>query len=131
MTNRIVRRLQPLKIVLFGSQARGDAGPWSDIDLLVVLREADNTSETAQQILNAGGKAQSFTLDVTDREACRAISAQVAAKGAAFGPGTFTDRSPSSGAIVFGMLVAIAVLLASSGGSLAGWARSAWRGARS
>jgi len=37
-------------------------------------------SETAQQILNAGGRAQSFTLDVTDREACRAIAAQVAAK---------------------------------------------------
>jgi len=60
-----------------------------------------------------------------------AYGKQVAAKGAAFGPGTFTDRSPNSGAIVFGMLVAIAVLLASSGGSLAGWARSAWRGARS
>jgi hypothetical protein len=60
-----------------------------------------------------------------------AYGKQVAVKGAAFGPGTFTDRSPNSGAIVFGMLVAIAVLLASSGGSLAGWARAAWRGARS
>ena len=60
-----------------------------------------------------------------------AYGKQVAAKGAAFGPGTFTDRSPNSGAIVFGILVAIAVLLASSGGSLAGWARAAWRGARS
>jgi hypothetical protein len=60
-----------------------------------------------------------------------AYGKQVAAKGAAFGPGTFTDRSPNSGAIVFGMLAAIAVLLASSGGSLAGWARAAWRGARS
>jgi NAD(P)-dependent dehydrogenase (short-subunit alcohol dehydrogenase family) len=41
---------------------------------------AEAASETAQQILNAGGKAQSFMLDVTDREACRAIAAQVAAK---------------------------------------------------
>ena len=41
---------------------------------------AEAASETAQQILNAGGKAQSFALDVTDREACRAIAAQVAAK---------------------------------------------------
>ena len=55
-----------------------------------------------------------------------AYGKQVAAKGAAFGPGTFSDRSPNSGAIVFGMLVAIAVLVASSGGSLAGWARAAW-----
>ena len=37
-------------------------------------------SETAQQILNAGGKAQAFTLDVTDREACRAMAAKVAAE---------------------------------------------------
>jgi 3-oxoacyl-[acyl-carrier protein] reductase len=41
---------------------------------------AEAASETAQQILNAGGKAQSFALDVTDREACRAIAAQVAGK---------------------------------------------------
>jgi len=60
-----------------------------------------------------------------------AYGKQVAAKGAAFGPGTFTDRTPNSGAIVFGMLVAIAMLLASSGGSLAGWVRAAWSGARS
>jgi 3-oxoacyl-[acyl-carrier protein] reductase len=36
--------------------------------------------ETAQQILNAGGKAQAFALDVTDRAACRAAAAEVAAK---------------------------------------------------
>jgi 3-oxoacyl-[acyl-carrier protein] reductase len=36
--------------------------------------------ETVQQVLNAGGKAQQFTLDVTDREACRAAAAQVADK---------------------------------------------------
>jgi HEPN domain-containing protein/predicted nucleotidyltransferase len=37
MTERIVRRFHPLQIILFGSQARGDAGQWSDIDLLVIL----------------------------------------------------------------------------------------------
>jgi 3-oxoacyl-[acyl-carrier protein] reductase len=36
--------------------------------------------ETVQQVLNAGGEAQQFTLDVTDREACRAAAAQVADK---------------------------------------------------
>ena len=41
---------------------------------------ADAASETTQQILNAGGKADSFTLDVTDREACRKVAAEVAAK---------------------------------------------------
>jgi NAD(P)-dependent dehydrogenase (short-subunit alcohol dehydrogenase family) len=41
---------------------------------------AEAASETAQQILNAGGKAQSFMLDVTDRAACRTVAGQVAAK---------------------------------------------------
>ena len=52
---------------------------------------------------------------------------QVASRAAAVGPGSFTDRSPNSGAIVFGMVVAIAVLLAASGGSLVTWVRSALR----
>jgi len=33
---RIVERLKPAAIVLFGSRARGDWGPWSDYDLLVI-----------------------------------------------------------------------------------------------
>ncbi|MCX7016961.1 MAG: nucleotidyltransferase domain-containing protein [Candidatus Sumerlaeota bacterium] len=33
---RLAERFQPWKIVLFGSQARGEAGPRSDVDLLVV-----------------------------------------------------------------------------------------------
>jgi addiction module HigA family antidote len=36
---RIVEAVDPEKIVLFGSAASGDAGPASDIDLLVVDRE--------------------------------------------------------------------------------------------
>ena len=36
--------------------------------------------ETAKQIADAGGKAQAFTLDVTDRAACRAMAAEVEAK---------------------------------------------------
>jgi predicted nucleotidyltransferase len=37
MVKRIVKKFDPDKIILFGSQARGDAGPDSDIDLLVVM----------------------------------------------------------------------------------------------
>lgn len=33
---RIVRGFHPDRIILFGSHARGDAGPDSDVDLLVV-----------------------------------------------------------------------------------------------
>ena len=40
MVNRIVEGFQPLRILLFGSHARGNAAEWSDVDLLVVLPEA-------------------------------------------------------------------------------------------
>jgi predicted nucleotidyltransferase len=38
MVRRIVNRFAPEQIILFGSAARGEAGPDSDLDLLVVLR---------------------------------------------------------------------------------------------
>lgn len=37
MVRRIVSRFHPDRIILFGSHARGTAGPDSDVDLLVVL----------------------------------------------------------------------------------------------
>ncbi len=37
VVRRIVKKFDPEQIILFGSQARGDAGPDSDIDLLVVM----------------------------------------------------------------------------------------------
>jgi predicted nucleotidyltransferase len=37
MVRRIVERFDPEKIILFGSYARGTAGPDSDVDLLVVM----------------------------------------------------------------------------------------------
>ena len=38
---RIVEVAQPEKIVLFGSAARGEMGPHSDVDLLVIKRAAN------------------------------------------------------------------------------------------
>ena len=34
---RILKQVQPERVILFGSWARGEAGPDSDLDLLVVL----------------------------------------------------------------------------------------------
>jgi predicted nucleotidyltransferase len=38
MARRLVRVFHPERIILFGSYARGTAGPDSDADLLVVMR---------------------------------------------------------------------------------------------
>ena len=37
LCERIVREFHPEKVVLFGSHARGDAGEYSDVDLLVIM----------------------------------------------------------------------------------------------
>lgn len=37
MVQRLVEQFDPEQIILFGSYARGTAGPWSDVDLLVIL----------------------------------------------------------------------------------------------
>ena len=51
--NEIIRRIaataQPEKIILFGSAARGDMGPHSDVDLLIV-KEGANALDTTLQI---------------------------------------------------------------------------------
>jgi uncharacterized protein len=37
MGERIVQQFRPAQVILFGSHARGEAGPDSDVDLLVVM----------------------------------------------------------------------------------------------
>src|ERR1044072_7362228 len=44
----------------------------------VLDMNGDAASEPAQQVHNAGGKALAFTLDVTDRDACRVMATRVA-----------------------------------------------------
>jgi HEPN domain-containing protein/predicted nucleotidyltransferase len=50
MVRRIVKKFRPEQIILFGSQARGDAGPDSDVDLLVVMDCEGSTREKAVDI---------------------------------------------------------------------------------
>ena len=47
---RIVEAVQPRKIILFGSAVRGEMGPDSDIDLLVVIPSGGHRRKTAQNI---------------------------------------------------------------------------------
>ena len=47
---RIVEVVQPEKIVMFGSAARGEMGPNSDVDLLVVMETEENPLHAAARI---------------------------------------------------------------------------------
>jgi len=47
---RLVRRYAPLRIVLFGSQARGGARPESDLDILVVVPDDRDLTGLAEQM---------------------------------------------------------------------------------
>ncbi len=49
--SRLVDRFQPLRIILFGSRARGQARPDSDVDLLVVLPHVGNKHQTLVSML--------------------------------------------------------------------------------
>lgn len=50
MVRRIVSRFNPEKIILFGSHARGEAGPDSDVDLLVVMAVEGSKRRKATEI---------------------------------------------------------------------------------
>ena len=51
MTRRLVDYYHPVRIYLFGSEARGDAGPDSDLDFMVVV--PDSTPEKTMR--SSGG----------------------------------------------------------------------------
>ncbi|MBM3266564.1 MAG: nucleotidyltransferase domain-containing protein [Candidatus Sericytochromatia bacterium] len=53
VVERIVRNFKPDRIILFGSFARGEAGPDSDLDLLVVLPEVHHRRDQAVAIRQA------------------------------------------------------------------------------
>ena len=54
IVKRLVATLNPQRIYLFGSRARGDAGPDSDYDLLLLV---DNASEPAYRLSQRGYRA--------------------------------------------------------------------------
>ena len=52
VADRIVERCGASRVILYGSVARGDDGPDSDIDLLVVMTIVGRRHDTAVRVLN-------------------------------------------------------------------------------
>lgn len=50
LVRRTVEAVQPRRVILFGSAARGTMGPESDLDLLVVMPDGTDCRAVAQQI---------------------------------------------------------------------------------
>ncbi len=55
VVQRVVAAFRALRVILFGSRARGEAGRWSDVDLLVVLPEVADKRLAAVEMLRAVG----------------------------------------------------------------------------
>ncbi len=65
MVKRIVEQFNPLKVILFGSYARGTAGPDSDVDLMVIMRVNGSIQEKRLEIrvaLNGMGIAKDIAV---------------------------------------------------------------------
>src|SRR5262249_7121169 len=53
MVERIVQKFHPEQVILFGSHARGEAGPDSDVDLLVVMDFEGTALDAAVEVRQA------------------------------------------------------------------------------
>ena len=75
VVERIRQQFDPVRIILFGSWARGQARPDSDLDLLVVLPRVENKRRAAVEIMRAlNGLSVSKDVIVTTPE-------EIAARG--------------------------------------------------
>lgn len=52
--SKVVEEFAPQRVILFGSHARGDATPDSDVDLLVIMRTEKRTLQQAVEVPVAG-----------------------------------------------------------------------------
>ena len=69
LVQRIVEAVHPLRIILFGSAARGEMGPNSDVDLLVIKRGKFDQGRLTEEIyLNLHGVGQAVDVIVVTAE---------------------------------------------------------------
>ena len=69
LVQTIVTSVRPLRIMLFGSAARGEMGPDSDLDVLVVMPQGTQRRKTAQRLYRQmSGMGISFDIVVATPE---------------------------------------------------------------
>jgi len=94
LLDEIVRRVldaaHPAKIVLFGSAARGDMGPDSDVDLLVIVDRADRHGRLTGEIYRRlyGIRTPVDVLVISQEEAQRYAHSLALVIGPALSEGT-------------------------------------------
>jgi len=90
----VVAYFRPLRVILFGSRARGDFGPESDIDLLVVV---DDDTSAEKLTLRAGYASRRSYHEAADvipvREATFLKKARIA--------GTLARAAARDGVVVY------------------------------
>lgn len=64
IVRRLVAALDPERIYLFGSKARGDAGPDSDYDLMVIVRASDLPGHRRDQLAYQALRGVKTAVDV-------------------------------------------------------------------
>jgi predicted nucleotidyltransferase len=94
----IVAGFAPSRIILFGSHARGDAGPDSDLDVLVVMPDGTPRLRTGQAIYQVLSKLRGRTrgVDVV-------VTTETAFTNGAADPGTVISAAHREGRLLYGI----------------------------
>jgi predicted nucleotidyltransferase len=93
MAMMLAEKLSPRRIILFGSYARGNARPDSDVDFLIIMDNGThrrNTATLAYRVLGAQGIAKDIVV-VTEEDVEKFGSL----------PGTIIEPALSEGKIVY------------------------------
>jgi len=53
IVSRVTQAIHPLRVILFGSAARGDMGPASDVDLLIVMPDGTHRRDAGRKAFRA------------------------------------------------------------------------------
>ena len=68
IVEKIVREIQPEKIILFGSYARGDFNRSSDLDLFIVKDDKEKSSRMIRRKVDALLRGRKFAVDLLVRK---------------------------------------------------------------